>query len=227
MGSAIAEVVPAAVAVALINPLPIMAVILMLFSPRATSTAPAFVVGWVLSLVVVLSLLLFVASPEGVVGSEHEPSILSSIVRIVLGVALLFLAFRKWGSRPQPGEEKALPSWMEKLEGATPTVALGFGALFSGANPKNFAFMIAAVLAIAQAELTAGQQVIPVAIFVLLASIGVGAPVLWYFIARDSAVQTLARGRVWLTANYATMMTIVFLLFGTVLLAKGLGGLIG
>jgi hypothetical protein len=227
MGSAIAEVAPTAIGMALINPLPIMAVILMLLSPRGKSTAPAFLAGWVLGMLVVFLLLLFVASPENIVGDDSDPSTLSSIVRLLLGVALLFLAFRKWRTRPQDDEEIALPSWMGALDRASPAAALGFGAFFSGLNPKNLPFTIAAVIAIAQGELAAGQKLIPIAIYVLLASVGVAAPVIWYAVAQRSAVARLAAWRDWLVGNYALLMTIVLLLFGVTLFARGIGGLIG
>jgi hypothetical protein len=87
--------------------------------------------------------------------------------------------------------------------------------------------MIAAVIAIAQGELATGQKLIPIAIYVLLASVGVAAPIIWYAVAQRSAVARLAAWRDWLVGNYALLMTIVLLLFGVTLFAKGLGGLIG
>ena len=227
MGSAIAEVAPTAIGMALISPLPIMAVILMLLSPRGKSTAPAFLAGWVLGMLVVFGLLLFVVSPENLAGDDSEPSTLSSIVTLLLGSTLLFLAFRTWRTRPQEDEQMALPSWMGALDRASPAAALGYGAFFSGPNPKTLAFMIAAVIAIAQGELTAGQKLIPVAIYVLLASVGVAAPVIWYAVAPRRAVAQLAEWRDWLMGNYALLMTIVLLLFGVTLFARGIGGLIG
>jgi hypothetical protein len=185
------------------------------------------VVGWVIAMIAVLALLLFVVPIDRIVGDEREPSTLSYILRLLLGAILLFLAFRRWRNRPRPREEKALPSWMKTLEEATPVAALGFGAMLSGLNPKNLAFTVAAAVAIAQAELTAGQTLIPVAVYVLIASVGVVAPVIWYFVARERAIKTLAAWRVWLTANYAVMMAIVLLLFGVILVARGFGGLIG
>jgi hypothetical protein len=226
MGSAIAEVAPVAIGLVLVNPLPVMAVILLLFSPRARSTAPAFVAGWVIGMLVVFGILLFVLAPESLVGNEREPSTFSFIVRFLLGLVLLYLAVQRWRGRPRPGEAMALPSWMATLEQANPLPALGLGALTSGLNPKNLAFTIAAVVAIAQAELTTGEKLVPVALYVLLASVGVAAPVIWYFVAQESASATLAEWRIWLTANYATMMAIVFLVFGVTLAAQGLAGLL-
>ena len=60
MGEAIGNVLPAAVGVAL-SPIPIIAVILMLSTPRARSNGPAFAVGWVLGLAVVSAIVLLLA----------------------------------------------------------------------------------------------------------------------------------------------------------------------
>ncbi len=62
MGQGISEVLTFAVGVA-ISPVPIIAVILMLFSQRAKVNGPAFLVGWVLALAAV-STVVYVLSPR-------------------------------------------------------------------------------------------------------------------------------------------------------------------
>ena len=63
MGDAIGSVLPLAVGVA-ISPLPVMAVILILFTPKARSNGPAFVAGWVLGLAVAATVTLIIAGPQ-------------------------------------------------------------------------------------------------------------------------------------------------------------------
>lgn len=227
MGSAISEVLPAAIGVVFVNPVPIMAVILMLLSPRAKSTAPMFVAGWAASLLLVLGLLLFAASPEPVVGDDKAPSTLSSVVRLLLGLVLLFLAFRQWKMQPKSGEVPAPPPWMLKIDRSTPAAALGLGTMMSGVNPKNLALNLVAVVAIAQAHLTTGGKLIQMTIYALLASAGVLAPVIWYFAAPETATKALTRARAWLTANHALIIAIVLFLFGFILASGGIGELIG
>jgi hypothetical protein len=226
VGLAIVEVVPAAIGLLLVNPVPVVAVILLLFSPRARATAPAFVAGWILGMLVVFGFVLVVASGDDL-GSESEPSTLGSVVRLGLGLVLLVLAYRQWLGRPKTADEVTPPSWMLKLEQASPLMAVSTGALLSSLSPKNLPFTISAAVSVAQAELTGGQQLIPVAVYVLVASAGIAAPVVWYFTARDHATRILAEWRVWLAANYATMMAIVLLLFGVILSMQGLGELLG
>ena len=128
MGDALAEVIPIAFGLAMVNPLPIMAVILLLFSARAGVVVPAFLVGWFGGLLLVGWLLIFVVPTERLVGTERDPSTLASVVRIVLGVGLLWLAARKWMTRPKEGETPKLPGWVTSLESAGPLSALGIGA---------------------------------------------------------------------------------------------------
>jgi hypothetical protein len=64
LSEAIGDLLPAAVGVAL-SPVPIVAVILMLGTPRARSNGPAFAAGWVAGLVTVGVIVLLVAGDAG------------------------------------------------------------------------------------------------------------------------------------------------------------------
>lgn len=227
MGEVIADVVPAALGMLLVNPLPILAIILLLFSPKASVTAPMFVLGWVVGLIVAMSVLLWAAHVEVRLLSGREATVLGAVLKIVLGATLLVLAFRKWEGRPQAGEPGKLPGWVESLEQASPPTAFGIGAAFSSLNPKNVAFTLATVLAIAEAGLTPRESLVPGFLYVLIGSLGVATPVIWYLTARESAAATLTTWRDWLTANYAVMMTVILVLFGVILLARGVGSLLG
>ena len=51
MGAVIGEILPLAVGIA-ISPIPIIAVILMLLSPRAKGASVGFMIGWVVGIIV-------------------------------------------------------------------------------------------------------------------------------------------------------------------------------
>lgn len=63
MGQAIGEVLPMAVGVA-ISPVPIIAVILMLFTDRARRDSLAFLLGWLVAMALALGVLIAVASTQ-------------------------------------------------------------------------------------------------------------------------------------------------------------------
>jgi len=224
LGQAIGEILAPAVGVAL-SPMPVVAVILMLFTPRARQTGPAFAAGWVLGLIVVVGIVLLLADPADLADSENNPSTASAVIHLVLGLALVFLAVRQWQGRPKEGEEPEMPKWMQSIDKITPAVAFGFGALMSGVNPKNLIFDIAAGTSIAQAGLSTGSEIVAMFVFVVLASVTVAGVVIWYLIAGKSAEAKLTELKGWLTRNNATVMAVLLLVIGVSQVGKGIGRL--
>lgn len=90
MRQAISEVLPFAVGVA-ISPVPIIAVILMLFSSRAKVNGPSFLLGWVLGLSIVVAIV-YAVSDASDVSTDSSASDGSSTIQLVLGVLLVLLA---------------------------------------------------------------------------------------------------------------------------------------
>lgn len=81
---------------------------------------------------------------------------------------------------------------MQTIDTFTPLKAAGLGALLAGPNPKNLLLTIAAGATIAQAGISAGEQVIVFAIFALIATLGPGS--LWGSTRRSAtAPQTFCR----------------------------------
>jgi threonine/homoserine/homoserine lactone efflux protein len=168
-----------------------------------------------------------VLANAGSLSAGGTPSTISFVVKLLLGLLFLFLAYRNWQGRPKEGEEVEMPKWMAGIESFTPGKALGIGLLLSGLNPKNLSLTLAAAVSIAQAGLTVAEGWILLAVFIILASLTVGVPVLYYLTAGERAEQTLTTWKAWLTTNNATVMFVLLLIFGVKLLADGLGGLLG
>lgn len=207
-----------------VSPVPIIAVILMLFGPRARSTGPAFAFGWVLALSVVGGVVLVVADSSDV-SSEQDPSDAVFAVKLIIGLLFLVLAVRQWGSRPKEGEEPEMPGWMSAVDQFTPIRAFGMAILLAGVNPKNLGLTLAASSTIAQAGLTDAEPWIVLLVFVALASLTVVLPVAYYIVAGDSAERALDTMKSWLTANNATVMAVLLLILGVLLVGDGVGGL--
>jgi hypothetical protein len=225
VGSVISDILPMAIGVAL-SPLPIVAVILMLFGKRARSNGPAFMFGWIIALVIAGSVVLLLAN-AGKISAGGTPSDLAYLLKLLLGLLFLFLAYRNWKKRPAPGEAPQMPPWMATIDSFTAGKSFGMAALLAGLNPKNLGLAVAAALVIAGAGLTGAEPWIALAIFVLLASITVAVPVLYYLIAGTSAEKTLTGWKSWMVANNTTIMIVLFLVLGAKLIGAGLGGLMG
>jgi hypothetical protein len=223
MSTAIGEMLPLAIGIA-ISPVPIIAIILMLITPKARGNGLAFLGGWMLGLAIVGTIVLIVAGTADVATSSG-PSRAASVIKLILGLLLLVAAWRQFQHRPKPGEEAPMPKWMRALDHFTTGRALAIGALLSGANPKNLVLCATAAAGIAQTGLAGAQQAVVLFILIVVGSLGIIAPVGVYFAMGDKATRVLEGWRTWLAANDATAMIVLFLVFGVVLIGKGIGGL--
>ena len=112
---------------------------------------------------------------------------------------------------------------MSMIDTLTPGKALGLGALLSGVNPKNLMLAIAAGTAVAQVGVTGGDAFVSLLVFVVLASLTIVGPVVYYLVGGDKATHTLDDLKTWLGIHNDAVMTVLLLVFGVDLIAKGLG----
>lgn len=222
MGTAIGDVLPLAIGVA-ISPIPIIATILMLLTPRAGSTATAFLAGWILGIAV--GYVVFVAIGSAIdLSSNSDGNAVTATIRLVLGVLLLALAVKQWRTRPAPGEEPSMPAWLAAIDKVTPGKALALGVGLSAINPKNLLMIVGAAVAVSQLDVGVGAKTVTGVVFTILAASTVAVPVVGYFTMRERATSWLQGLKVWLTANNAAVMAVLLLVIGVSLIGKGIGG---
>ena len=226
MGQVIGDILPTAIAVA-ISPLPIIAVILMLFTADARRNGTAFLGGWIGGLAVAGAIVLAVASAADLSQSDGEQPTAAGVIKLALGVLLLALAYRNWSTRPKAGDEPEMPGWMAAIDEFSAAKSAGLAAVLSGVNPKNLALTVAAAITIAGGGLSTGQEIGALAVFVALASLTVAAPVVFYLAAGDGAEEPLDRAKRWLVQNNATVMAVLLLIIGLKLAGDGIGILSG
>lgn len=220
MGAAIGDVLGLAAGVA-VSPLPIVAMILVLATPRGRVNGIVFGLGWVLGLAVLGAVVLALAGPADA-SDGGEPAAWTGWLKLLLGVLALLLAVRQWRSRPAPGSEPQMPKWMASIDRLKPGGALGLGALLSAVNPKNGGLTIAAAATIAGTGLAGGEQAVVLAVFVLIGSAGVLAPLVVYLVAGEGAARTLDSWKAWAATHNAAVMAVLFLVFGFKLVGDGL-----
>lgn len=220
MGQGISEVLTYAVGVDL-SLLSIMAVILMLLSRQARVNGPMFLAGWALALAVV-SGVAYVVSDQSNAATSSTASNTISWAKIVFGVLFLLLAVRTWRSRPAPGGEPQLPKWMATVDTLAPVKAFGLAVLLAGLNPKNLVLSVAAGTGVAQLGLSTTDAVISLIVFVIVGSLAIAAPVVYYLVGGDHAKVELDSLKGWLAVHNGAVTTVVFLIFGVDLVAKGI-----
>jgi len=223
MGPAIGDILPLAIGVA-ISPVPIIAIVLMLATPRARTTGSAFALGWVAGLAIVSALVLAVES-GGASDDSGEPATWASMLKLAIGALFVLLALKQWQGRPKPGEEAALPKWMQTIDTFGAGKSLGLGALLSGLNPKNLGLTLGAALAVAQAGLSTGEEIGTMAVFVALGSATILGPFVLYLALGVRARKMLDGLKTWMGVHNTAIMTVLFLVLGLKLVGDAIAGL--
>ena len=204
-----------------ISPIPIIAAILMLLSPKAKGTSVGFLIGWLVGIVVTLIVFILLSStlPQSDSGGSDP---LGGTINIILGLGLLALSVRQWRGRPKPGETGTMPKWLGAIDTMTAGRSFVLGFLLSGVNPKNLLMAAGAGVIIGTSKLTPVEMISVGAIFVLLAASTVLVPVVAFLIASRAMRGPLVVLRGWLVQNNSTVMAVLLLVMGVVLVGKGI-----
>jgi threonine/homoserine/homoserine lactone efflux protein len=223
MAVAIGDILTPAMGVAL-SPFPVVAVILMLLSEQGRNKGLGFMLGWIAGLTAMVGVVLVLAELVGIEEDGSAPSTLALVVKLALGLGLVYLAVRKWWTRPKAGEPEPMPGWMSSIEQASPGKALMYGAMLSGLNPKNLLFNIVAGTAIASAGASVSGEIVAWVVYILLASLSVIAPVVWYVASPATASARLEEPRRWLIWNSSVMVALILLFVGVSQIGDAISG---
>jgi hypothetical protein len=204
--------------------MPIVAVVLMLVTPQARTNGPAFLLGWIAGVGVGGAILLAIAGPANA-NDEGVPANWTYWLKLLLGLALLAVAARQWRGRPHEGDDVATPKWMGALDHFTPAKAAIAGVALSVANPKNLLLIVGGAAALAQFGLSGGDETVCWIVFTVIASIGVGAPVVIYFAMGERAAAILDELKSWMARNNAAVMAVLCLIIGVKLVGDAISGL--
>ena len=224
MASEFGDVFAAAIAVA-ISPVPIVAVILILFSEHSRRNGILYLLGWVLGLLICICAVLIL--PEGLDFKRGSTlAAAGAALRLVTGLVFVIAAFAVWLRRPKTGEAHPLPAWTNRIEGFSGVQALLLAIGLAVINPKNLALAFSAILSIVEAGALPRQARLALAMFVFVGSLTIAVPVFYRLVAGKQADQQLHAWKEWLVYNNSTVIFVVLLMMGTMIIGKGLGGLL-
>ena len=222
MGQALGNVLPLAVAIA-IFPVPIIAVVLLIGPERSVARGVAFALAWCLGLTAVGTAMLLVGGAAD--GSDDGgPAGWLSLLLLALGLLALAAAVKQLLSRPRAGEQPPTPGWMRTIGEFTTARAGGAGFALSALNPKNVLLAVAAAAEITAVGLPASQQVGALLAFVLVASVGVLAPVALAVVLGERSRSLLDGIRSWMERNNAVVTAVLLLLIGVKLIGDAISG---
>ena len=94
--------------------------------------------------------------------------------------------------------------------------------MLGASNPKNLVVGLAAAVVLASAGLPASQQLIAGGIYVLVAVLGVATPIVAMLVLGERSGEVLEGWKLWLRQNNATVMSVLFFIFGVILISQSL-----
>lgn len=219
MGTAIGEMLPLAIGIA-ISATTITATVLMLLS-NAKSRTVGLLLGCVVGVsgAVVLFALLSTRLPiQGSGGSSPG----AGLIKLVAGALFLVLAVTQWRGRPRPGERAELPKWMTAADSMPPAKAFLLGLFLSAVVPKNLLLALSAGVILGEAARSVGHAAVVILIFTAVATSTVAVPVVAHLMAPARMSGPLEQWRKWLVDNNITIMVVVLLVIGVVMIGNGI-----
>ncbi|MFJ7628487.1 GAP family protein [Streptomyces sp. NPDC097595] len=223
MGDAIGQMLTSAVGIA-ISPLPLIAVILMLATPKGRANGSAFTGGWVVALGLVVTVVILAGSGADASGDDG-PATWTLWLKLVLGLLFLLLGAKQWKDRPREGQEAPAPGWMKAIDTFGPSKAAGLAAALVVANPKNLVLAVGGAVSIAGSTAAAGGKAVAAVLMVLIASLCALLPLGVYLTGGDKAAQTLGGWKAWMARHNPAIMTVLFLVLGVKYIGDALSGL--
>ena len=201
-----------------VTPWGIVAVIVLLSAKSRPRGAIAFVAGWVASILLTGGLIIGTYSgTRSKPGSSAGNAMLG--IQFALGVLLLTLAARRWSRRAATDARTTEPKWLGALDKMRPIVAFGLGMFW-----VNLVLVVAAAIAVADAELSPTDATLAYLLYALLATLGVAAILAVYYVNRARAEARLAGMRSWLTEHNAAVVSTMLAAVGLVFIVRGLIG---
>ena len=201
-----------------VTPWGIVAVIVLLSAKSRPRGAIAFVAGWVASILLTGGLIIGTYSgTRSKPGSSAGNAMLG--IQFALGVLLLALAARRWSRRAATDASTTEPKWLGALDKMRPIVAFGLGMFW-----VNLVLVVAAAIAVADAELSHTDAALAYLLYALLATLGVAAILAVYYVNRARAEARLAGMRSWLTEHNAAVVSAMLAAVGLVFIVRGLIG---
>jgi len=202
---------------------PIMAMILILLSPRRKESAIPFLIGSVggLALVVTLATIIAIALPSP---GARKPDLAGAIAQIVVGVALAVLSVIAWRRSRHAENTGDMPRWLGAASRMGRWSAFGLAVVLN-VRPKALLLALAAGLSVRSADIDVGSIAIVLAVYVVIAASTVVVPIVAATVSPTSTERRLVSARAWLGRNSSAVTSVILLMVGVVIIGNGLASL--
>jgi len=175
-----------------LEPITIVAFILILAAEKGTRKGLAFILGWLACLVVVVAVVVLVTG--GKPPQAHTtPSTAALVVKAALGIVLILFAFRQ---RRRMGRPRKPPTWMARLDRLSPWAAAGLGVFL-----QPWTLVAAGAATVVQAKLSTAGDYLSLMFFCLLATSSFLVMELYAAFAPEAAAVRLGQTQTWIDTH--------------------------
>jgi hypothetical protein len=203
------------------SPLPVVAVLVMLLSRRATVGSIAMASAWVLGNAVAIAVaIVFAGRIERPAQGLDLPA--EGLLTALLGVGLIITAWLARRGRFRSADPLAPPRWVSAVDGFSPWGGAFIAFTNATTSPKNLALALSAGLAIQSVKSSPSVELTEATLYVAVACTAVVVPVLVYFLGGHRSRRTIERWKLTITSQASAIMEVTLFVFGAALMLKGL-----
>ena len=199
-----------------LDPLPLSAFLVVLPSKRGVRKGAAFVLGWLVSLALVVTATVL-ATGNNPPQPNTAPSLASLAVRIALGAGLVALAIRDRRRMGQPKKPKKPPKWQAHVDNMSPWFAMVLAPTL-----QPWALIGAGAATVVEAKLSSWESFLALVGFCVLASASYLAMEIYAVFKPDKSQALLARFQTWINAHTQQVIIWGSLIIGLWLIADGI-----
>ena len=147
-----------------LDPLPLLAFLVVLPSRRGAVKGAAFTFGWLVSLAIVVTVTVL-ATGNNPPKPATAPSLAVLAVKIALGAVLVVIAVRHIRARSQPKPPKKPPKWQEHVDTMSPWFAMALAPTL-----QPWVLIAAGATTVVEAKLSSWETYLALIVYCLLAS---------------------------------------------------------
>ena len=196
-----------------LEPLTIVAFILILGAQQGTRKGLAFILGWTACLVAVIAVVVLITGgkpPE----PHTAPSTAARVVKALLGALLIWVGLRQ---RRRMGRPRKQPGWMARLDHLSPWTAAGLGIFL-----QPWTLVAAGAATVVQAKLSTAGDWLALVFFCLLATSSFLVMELYAAFAPVAAGERLENVHKWIDTHQDQAIVVGALVVGAWLLGNSI-----
>ena len=203
-----------------LEPLPIVAFILVLSTDGGSRNGAGFITGWVLCLFAMIAATLTLTGGEPV-DSSSAPGTATLIVTLLLGLALAGYGIYRHRHQKPTDVERPTPSWMKRLDGMSFA-----GAALLGVLMQPWAFVAAGATSMMQVDSSTGSSIVVLVMFCLVATSSLLVMETYTLVSAEAAHAKLDALKSWIDRSRDRVIVYLCVGIGVYMIAKGTIGLI-